>query len=173
MIKKRNKKGQQILGLSFSVIFSIFLMIFFIIIAFIAIKAFLDSKKCAEIGFFRDAFEKQIKKTWNSQKDSFDFKGTLPSNIDYVCFANLTNQRRGEFSDIGFELGVYKERGDSMFLYPTGKSCSMPSHNVKYLDIEDITRSQNPYCIEVKKGIVNLRIEKGFNQRLVSVSRIE
>ena len=58
----KNKKAQGVFGLSFSVIFSIFLIIFFVIIAFIVIKSFLGTQKCAQVALFKDDFQNEIKK---------------------------------------------------------------------------------------------------------------
>ena len=107
-MKKRfikNKKGQEVLGLSFGIIFSIILIVFFIVIAGIVIKSFLGAQDCARLGIFIDRLEKDVDKSWNSPSDSHTFKGDLPSKIDYICFGNLTEASKGEFKDIGYELG--------------------------------------------------------------------
>jgi len=50
-ILPKQKRSQQILGLSFGMIFSIFLIIFFIMIAFIVIKQFLGVQDCTKWEF--------------------------------------------------------------------------------------------------------------------------
>lgn len=168
---KINKKAQQILGMSFSMIFSILLIIFFVVVAFIAINAFLKTKRCAEIGLFVDDFQTEIKRAWNSQKDSFEFKTRLPTNIDYVCFANLSLGLKGPNRDIGEELSIYEVKQANTFFYPAGKACEMTYMTIKYLDLEKIISLENPYCIQVQEGIVKIRVEKKFNERFVSVYR--
>ena len=163
------KKGQVAFGMSFSMIFSILLIIFFIIVAFIAIRAFLRTKDCAQIGIFYEDFETEVKRAWNSQKASFDFKGGLPSKLQYVCFANLSRNAKGEYEDIGRDIGVYQGLGANTFLYPKEKACDMAYKNVKHLDVESITKTVNPYCIPIREGRIDIKIEKRFNEGLVRI----
>ena len=166
---KKNKRG-MIMGMSFGVIFSIILIIFFIMITFIAINAFLNTKDCAKIGIFLDSFQSNVDKAWNSQSDDFKFKGSLPSKLDFICFYDMEDSLKGSYNEIGFELGRYKGTGANFFFYPTGKACNIPRHIIKHVDLELITEKQNPSCIPLEKGIVNLRIKKGFNDRFVTVT---
>jgi len=159
------KKG-QILGLPFSVIFSLFLIIFFIVIAVMVINVLLKTQKCTQVKMFVDDFQPAIDSAWNSQGISDDFKRTLPSNIDYVCFANLS--KKLDDNQISFDISVFEE--DNMFLYPLQKACEIPNHNIKHLDIEKITSLKNPYCIPVENGQIVIQIDKGFNDRFVSIS---
>lgn len=165
----QNKKSQQTLGLSFSVIFSILLIVFFILIAFIAINAFLKTKDCAQIGIFINNFETEINKAWDSQKDSFEFRERIPSKLDYVCFANLSKRIKGEWDYVGEKISIYKGAQATLFFYPPGKACEIPYKNVRHLNIEGVTDSDNPYCIKIEDGVAKIRIEKGFNDALVSV----
>ena len=171
-VRELHKRGQQILGLSFGVIFSIFLIIFFILIAFIVIKEFLNAKDCTLIGIFLDNFKADIKKSWNSQIDSHTFRGNLPSQIKYVCFIDLLKPMKGNFADIGQSLTVYGGKEVNAFFYPTEKACEIPVHNIDHIDIETITRSQNPYCIDVVKGTILIDVEKDLNDPLVKISYV-
>jgi len=166
----RNKKGQGVMGLSFGVIFSIFLIIFFVIIAFIVINSFLKTQKCAQIGIFKDDFQNEIKKAWNSPKQISTFKGRLPSNLDYVCFANLSQQIKGIYNEIGEDISIYEGENANMFLHPIEKTCDIPYHNIRYLDMETIISSRNPYCIEVEKGNIDIEIQKELGDRFVRIS---
>jgi len=148
MKRGKSKKAQNVFGLSFGVIFSILLIIFFIVVAFIAINAFLKTQKCTQIGIFIDDFEVEINKAWNSQSSSFEFQGTLPSNLDSVCFTSQEEK--------------------NLFLSPKAKAC-IPEYNIEHLDIEKITQSQDPYCIDINKGDIDIQIEKGFNDALVGI----
>jgi hypothetical protein len=168
-MKKMQKRGQSTFGMSFQMIFSILLIVFFVVVAFIAIRAFLKTKDCAQVGIFIEDFETEIKKAWNSQKSSFEFKGRLPTKLDYVCFANLSRPVKGEYEDIGWDLGVYQGQGGNTFFFPHEKACGMPFKNVKHLDVESITASKNPYCIPIADGVISFQIEKRFNERLVRV----
>jgi len=166
----KNKRGQGIFGISFGTIFSVILIVFFIVIAFIVIKSFLNTQKCAKIGIFIDNFENDVKDAWNSQSSSFESSGNLPSNIDYVCFANLSENFNGDNFDIENEIGLYQGQNANLFFYPNKNTCNMPYHYIEHLDIGKITALKNPYCIAVKKGQIKIQIEKGFNDALVSLN---
>jgi len=172
-IKKTTKaslrKAQQSIGMSFNVIFSILLIIFFIIIAFIAIKAFLGTKDCTQVGIFLSDFEEEVTNTWNSQENSFLFKRTLPTKVEFVCFADLDKNPKGEYEYVYNEISIYKGNNANLFFYPKSSACKLPYKSVKHLDIESITSSANPKCFPVEKGVVKINIEKDFNERLVRV----
>jgi len=172
MLKKRdervnNKKAQQIMGLPFSVIFSIFLIIFFIVIGIFVVRTFLSSQKCAEIKLFVDDFESAVDSAWNSQGISREFTRNLPSNLELVCFADLS--KRLDDNDIAFDIEVYDPE-DNLFFYPTIKACEIPNHQINHLDIDKITAEKNPYCIPIREGKVVMQIEKELNKRFVGVS---
>jgi len=164
-----SKRSQGVLGLSFSVIFSIFLIIFFVIIAFIVIKSFLGTQRCAQVGIFVEDFQDEIKKAWNSPKQISTFKGRLPSKIEYVCFANLSQSIRGKDAEVGEIISIYEGEDANMFFSPVEYTCDLPYHNIKYLDVEKIISSRNPYCIEVEKGKIDIEIIKELGDRYVGV----
>ena len=166
---QKSKKGQETLGISFGVIFSIILIIFFIVIAFIVIKSFLRTQDCAQIGIFIDKFEADVKRTWNSQFDTHTFKGNLPGSIDYVCFANLTRDVRGEYEQIGFDIGLFEGKEANTFFYPIGKTCEIPYKNIPHLDIEKIAGLKNPNCIPVQSGRIDIVLRKDLNDRFVDI----
>lgn len=169
MIKRPNKKGQETLGIGFGVIFSIILIVFIVVVGIIVIKAFLDSKKCIELGQFDDRFDTFITRTWNSQSYKGQFKGILPGNIDYVCFANLSNSITGKFEDEGYDISLYEGRKANTFFYPTNKACEMPFVQIDHLDLARITQRNNPNCVPVVKGKITLEIDKGLKDRFVNV----
>jgi hypothetical protein len=166
-----SKRSQSVFGMSFGTIFSILLIIFFIIIAFIAIRHFLNLRDCAKIGLFVDDFQEKIDKAWSSQKSGFSFTGSLPSNLDYVCFANFSRPINGNDVErkIGNEISVYKFSEGNMFFYPRENSCNMPYIRIKHINIEEITKIRNPYCIKIESGKIIVEIEKDYNDALVSI----
>lgn len=171
--KGKSKKAEGVFGMGFGMIFSIILIVFFIAVAFIAIKSFLGTQKCAQIGIFKENFQTEIDKTWNSQMSEFEFKARLPTQIKYVCFADLSKPitATGTAGNIGRELGVYQGNIANMFLYPTEPACEMVYHEIEHLDIDKIISSnKNPYCIAVDDGNINIQIKKDFGDKLVIVS---
>jgi len=167
-LKIKNKKAQQILGLSFSTIFSIFLIIFFIIIAIIVINAFLKTQNCSKLGLFLEDFQNEIDIAWNSQKYISQFKSNLPSNIEYVCFVNLSREINNNLEMIR-EAELYAEENSNFFFYPTKNSCEIPAHFLKHLNINQITSVENPYCIAIESKTIEFQIKKELNQALVTI----
>jgi hypothetical protein len=172
MKRGKNKKAQQIVGLSFSTIFSIILIIFILAAAFIAIKSFLGIKKCAQISMFIEDFDNEITNIWNSEGDISKFRRSLPSGIEYVCFANLTKPASGGSfeQDVYLNIGVYEGEGHNMFFYPGEYACDIPSYYIAHLDMERITRTKNPYCIPVADNSVTINLEKKINERYVRLN---
>lgn len=167
-LKIKNKSAQQILGLSFSTIFSIFLIIFFIIIAIIVINSFLNTQNCAKLGLFLEDFQDEINIAWNSEKYVSQFKSNLPSNIEYICFVNLSKEINNNPEMIR-EAELYAEENSNFFFYPTKNSCEMPAHFLKHLNINQIISLKNPYCIAIKSKTIEFQIKKEMNQALVTI----
>jgi hypothetical protein len=165
----KSKRSQETLGIGFGVIFSIILIVFFLVVAGIVINSFLHTQKCAQLGIFIDRFGSSVDRTWNSQTFSGEFEGILPGSIDYVCFGNLSNSLKGEFKDEGFDIAVYEGQRANTYFYPTNKACEMPYSQINHLDVEKITKINNPNCVPVVKGKIVIDIEKGLNDRFVNV----
>ncbi|VVB78396.1 Uncharacterised protein [uncultured archaeon] len=167
----QNKKAEGPMGMSFSMIFSIILIIFFVIVAFMAIRYFLKLQACTQIGDFVGEFQTKTTEAWNSQKADYELKKVLPSGIEYVCFADLSDNLRGENRRILDELEFFQGGVDAnMFFYPKEKACEMPAQKIKHLDMAKLTKSKNPYCIEVVNGKVDIKIQKDFLDELVTIS---
>jgi hypothetical protein len=173
---KLNKKSQQVLGMSFGVIFSILLIIFFIVIAIIVINSFLSSKNCVQVGLFVDNLDEDIKRAWNSQHDLHTFEGNLPSGIEYVCFANLSGNYNGDsdkvLEEIWRQVTLFEGEEYNMFFYPAKKTCDMANHKISHLDVGKITDKKNPFCIQTKSGKISFEVEKKSNSRLVEIRKI-
>jgi hypothetical protein len=162
------KKRGQLFGMPFTTIFSIFLIAIFIVVAFFAIKYFLNIRRCSEMGLFTDDFQNEITSAWQSPSSYKTFIRSLPSGIEYVCFADLSK----EADAVGVEREIYQElkrNADytvNLFFYPRKKAC------IPYANIEHINMTMsNPYCFPVENGKVEIKIEKEFYDPLVKVSR--
>lgn len=158
-----NKKAQQTMGMPFGMIFAIFLIIVFVIAAFMAAKHFLSIGEAASIGMFYDEFEKAVNDAVRGQESDREFNINLPSDIDQVCFANLSAQ----ITNPGIEYNAirnYDVYDANVFLIPPEKAENMQWKKVERLNVSRITKTQNPYCVDVDVGF---RIKKGFYDRLV------
>ena len=170
-MKKKSCKAQGVFGMSFAVIFSIILIIFILVVAGIAINHFLGLRDCAQIGMFIEDLQKDIDDAWSSQQFSDDdAEYILPGNIEYVCFANLSNSRSsGDLENMIYsDISLYENSNGNMFFYPRENACDMPYINMKHIDLNKITELKNPKCFENDEKIV-IEIEKGFTDALVNL----
>lgn len=160
----KKRKAQQLMGMPFGMMFAIFLIIVFIVIAFIAVNYFLDFGRCAGVGQFWDNFEDKVDEAYFSQESQFMFDIKLPSGINKICFANLsasiTNQLDYEYLD----NYIYEDA--NVFLLPFTKACDMEYRQIDRLNIQEITKNKNPYCVDIEQG---LKVSKGFYDKFVIV----
>jgi hypothetical protein len=162
-----NKKGQQMMGMSFGVIFAIFLIIVFIAIAFIAVGGFLDMGRSASVGAFYTEVQESVDNAMRSQSSETRFNINLPSGIKRICFANLSD----DITVIGddFEhIRDYDIFDANLFLIPPEKSENMPWRFIEKINVTKTTEKENPYCVNVEYGF---KINKGFYDKLVWISR--
>lgn len=159
--------------MGFGMIFSILLMIFFIIVAFIVIRSFLQSRDCTQIAIFINDLQTEVDKAWNSQSSDFPFERIIPSSLQYVCFADLGKSITGEFKDIGDDISIYKDYSSNMYLYPKEKACKLSRISMKHMDIEGMIIKNNPHCIKISNGRIKMKVVKDFKDRLVRVQPIE
>lgn len=147
------------MDLPFGLIFSIFLIVVFIVIAFIAVKYFLNTGKCAEVGTFYRDLEEKVNVVWKSTETETSFKISLPSGITKICFANTTG--RFYSNDI-----LSYDAEDNLFLIPSSNACNLGNREIPHIDITKITAVKNPYCINNGES---MRIKKEIYSKLVLI----
>jgi len=166
----KDKKASEVIGMSFSTIFSIILIVFFIISAFIGIKAFLNYQKCAQIGLYKDDFQSEINTARNAFTAVTRFNQTLPTGIEYVCVVNTTDIVRNA-SNVEQSIMQYIQDssfrvGDNLFFYAPDKDYCTKWTTIKYVDLS----SHNPICTKVIHGIASFKIERKYEGNLVTLS---
>jgi hypothetical protein len=168
-MNKGNKKAQEIFGLSFGMIFSIILIIFFVVVAGIAIKHFYSTMNCGKVGIFINDLQDEVDGVWNAEEHLSTFNGVLPSGVEQVCFSDTKTTKGfyGPDKDIGIDIDIYPD--DNLFLIPLNKACDMGEVNVKHINITAIISRYNPYCLPVKNGKVKMVVEKNSNEALVRI----
>jgi len=167
--KGREKKAQEIFGLSFGMIFAVILIIFFVIIAIIVIEKLICMRDCAKTGIFFSELNNKVKDAFNSGDMTSNYSIDLPSNVEAVCFANLTEDFKGTNKAIGEELATYNTE-DNLFLYaPKNTCCNFISYNIQHLDLEKITASENPFCIKLTRGKGDLIVDIQGGEHFVSI----
>ena len=158
------KRGQQMMGMSFGMIFAIFMIVIFIVIAFIAINSVLGISCASQIGLFYEDFQDSIDDAWAGQYTEKTFKVNLCKEIKKVCFADFNSDitNPNEYSEIK-DYDVYKA---NTFLVPIDEAEGIGYKNINRLDISKTILSENPHCVNVEDGI---KIKKGDNDRLITI----
>ena len=169
-VRIKDNRAQQILGMSFGTIFSILLIIAFIVVAVIVIKTFLNTGNCASIGVFKDNLQSEINRAWNSDSAKFNFSASLPSGIEYVCFGilNQTITTGNIEKKVYADFKAYTVANYNFFLYPRKKACKLGMHKLEHIDISWITSTKNPYCIATN-GKAEMYIALDFDSALVKI----
>jgi hypothetical protein len=160
------KRGQQAVGMSFGMIFAIFLIIVFIVIAGIAVKSFISIGDSARVGMFYSDLQQAIDYAVQSQESDSDFDISLPSGIEKVCFGDLSERisNPGEDYDLIRDFDFYEEA--NIFLVPPQEASGMEWETIERINVTKIIAVQNPYCVDVDNG---LKIKKEFYDRFAVV----
>jgi len=161
----KNKRGQHTMGLPFGVIFAIFLIVVFVVIAFIAVGYFLDIGRSSSVGMFYRDFQDAVDDAMMGQFEESLFEIDLPSDIESVCFANLSV----EITNIGVEYEAirnYDVYDANVFLVPPEYAQNMQWNLIDGLNVSKVTIEENPYCVDVDDGFI---VKKGFYDKLVWV----
>lgn len=160
-----NNKGQETMGLPFSLIFAIFLIIVFVVIAFIAISQFLNWGNSSNVGLFYKELQEKVDEAWSGQSSESKFTIDLPSGITEVCFANLTQPITGSLSEYQM-IKNYDVYDANTFLIPPENAEDMEWKLIKHLNISKMTEKSNPYCVDVSQ---DLMIKKGFYDKSIII----
>ncbi|MEK6848647.1 MAG: hypothetical protein AABX65_03370, partial [Nanoarchaeota archaeon] len=137
------KNGQ--FEISFGMLFSIILIIAFIAVAIYATMFFLGFGKCTDVGLFKQYLQEDIDKAWKSDENNFVFSNELAKEISHVCFADFSQQGRGEFKDIYEEAKRGVKENYNIFFWPYKSGCKdIRGFEMLHLDIKDITKTNNP-----------------------------
>ncbi|MFH0711771.1 MAG: hypothetical protein V1889_01300 [archaeon] len=160
-----NKKGQHIMGMPFEIIFAIFLIVVFVVIAFIAVGYFLDIGRSSSVGMFYRDFQAVVDDAMRGQFEESSFEIDLPSEIKEVCFANLS----AEITNPGAEYEAIKNYDvyeANVFLVPPEYAQNMQWKLIDRINVSKITQNKNPYCVDADGEIV---IKKGFYDKYVQI----
>jgi hypothetical protein len=163
------KKGD--FSISFGMIFSIILIIIFIIFAFWAIQKFLGIQNSAEAGKFVGDLQADIDKIWKGSEGSQQQEYFIPSKVKYVCFADYISDARGKNLNFFKDLNPAFNGEENLFFFPIGSANGLDSVTLKHIDLGNTTAVDNPLCFDNIKGKVHLTIKKSFGEALVRIVR--
>lgn len=167
-----NKRKAQTMHLPFGFIFSLILIVIFIVIAFYAISYFIGIQKCGAIGSFTSEFREKVSDIWKEDAAKTSFSQNMPNVIEYVCFANLSidkdltglnSQERQIASQLWNEIYIHRRKNANMFLIPLKKACDFEFLFIEKLDIS----GTNPKCFKNINGKISIPLIKNFGEAFV------
>lgn len=152
------------LELSFSMIFSIIIIISIIAVSFYAIGKFLEVKDCGEQASFYEEFQQRINRAWSSEIVKDTYVGRISGGVDKICLGELSQATNSEEYE---ELKSYRASGGNVFLYPPSKACEgFVTQQIEHLGFAH----QGIKCFDVENGKVSIPISKTSTDALVMVS---
>jgi len=157
-IKFSRKRGQ--LQLSFSIIFSIILIIAFVGIAIYAIMTFLSWGNCGQIGIYYSGLQGRVNTIWNEGGIANTlFADRVPAGVEKVCFGNLSQGAAQRSREEQLFFQKYIRYGGNIFIYPPSKACdqALATKTLEHARMDEF------FCVPVQSGKieVRLRYEKG------------
>lgn len=158
MMKKR---GQM--QMSFTMIFSIILIIATIGIAVYVISQFFIRGECTKTQIFYDDLRNKIEGIYRSASAKEKYIANVPSGIELLCFGE-PDKINGEYTEVARELRRYSGNEKNAFLYPI-KSCGSFSGAQK---IENV-KIDKSFCIKVVERKVSINLQKESNEPLVKI----
>jgi hypothetical protein len=164
------KKGQT--ELSFGMIFSIILIIVFLVLGFYIITSFLDLSKDLSLETFGKDLQDDVNRMWKTSKGSWSPEDgyLMSSDVDKVCFVDLGSSAKGSDSEIYDEIKSSRaNRYSQMLVYYPLKENSYTVKEIEHLNFEETTSSNNPFCIDVNRDKVHLTIKKELYEQSVVI----
>lgn len=157
--------------MSFGMIFSVILIIIFIAFAFYVIKTLIDGNEKNLIMLFINDLRHDIDSAWKGTQSSQEIIYNLPKKIEYVCFVDYNSREKGANRGFYRELERFYYGSENLIFYPGGSFEELSSVEIEDINIEKITESENPFCIENIDGRVKMTIKKNFGEELVLIER--
>ena len=168
-MKERNEKRAQI-DLSFGMIFSIILIICFVVFAFYVINNLLRTKGTTEAAIFAGDLQDKVNEFWTSSGGSETTSFNVPQKTEKICFIDFSSPSTIS-SEIYEEFERISEKENDLIFYPRDSAKGFNSVKIDNINLEQITATENPYCIPTKDSKVTLKIKKDFNEKLVMITR--
>lgn len=165
---KGKKRGQ--FQLSYGMIFSIILIVCFIVVAFIAINFFLKMGCSSdEVNLIKN-FQDKVDEIWSGGGiEGYTFREIIGENcgIKEICFYNSGKDYTTSEVDYMFMTKTDSSgKEHNFYLYPQRKA-KIPSVYIKHINIENLAK--NPYCIKIEEGKIEIKLNKGIRESLVNI----
>lgn len=149
-----HQRGQ--IQLSFTMIFSLFMIIITVVVAFYVIQNFIGTSECIKVQLFYEDLEKEVDNVWRSSKAQIVFNGALSSDISSVCFGSPGELSPEKYSEQYRALRRYVGLEGNVFLFPPLRKCdsNLLSHTVSHAQVP------TSFCAEVKENKVSVTLVK-------------
>src|SRR3989338_1313030 len=159
MKRGRILKRHGAMELSFGMIFSVILIVIFLALAFYAIKKVLDTQNFIKINTAIDHLQEQIDDMHENSGGNYESpsEATFPSSIKNVCFIDYNC---GSTSS----RGCLRGRGS-----PEKSSEGIDSMHIENINLEEITKTTNPYCIDTIDGKLKVTLKRIEGSSLIIV----
>jgi len=132
--------------LSFGMIFSIILIIVFLVVAFYAIQKFIVLQKDITYKQFISDFQDDVDKMWKGSPGSQIQEYLLPASITSICFVDAQPYNmKANYKNKYFE------------------------ETINHLNIVNTTKGQNQICIEPNDSKLRLILQKKNSDPLVTI----
>lgn len=150
---RKSKKG-EIFGMSFTMIFSIILIVFFLIAAFQGIKFLLNYQKQLQLNLFVKDMQTKIDQAWKcGYRCTLLFNQSI--NFDYACFIDFSSPIKGYTSSDKLIYDKIKQdsytASHNLYLYSEDK---LESFSLSHLKI-----TKNPICFKSSKDKFSIKFE--------------
>ncbi|MBI3334414.1 hypothetical protein HYZ97_02920 [Candidatus Pacearchaeota archaeon] len=149
------KEGQ--IQMSFTMIFSIIIIIATVALAFYFIQKFLETGECVSTRLFKKDLQDSIDRVWRAPAQSQQpFTQKLPSGVKQVCFGDYRDAEA--YPDIQEQYALYARDGDNFFIYPAEKACggSVARQEILHLSLTN----HSFFCIPAEDGKITMTLSK-------------
>jgi hypothetical protein len=164
-----DKRGQM--KLSFGMIFSILLIIIFVVFAFYVIKTFLGWQSELNYKSFAEELQDDVDRIWKSSASSQPITYRLSEEIYYVCFIDENSPGIGTSSSIYNDIKRNLNYGEDNLVLAKKGFTEHQSFEIERIDLLKMTSSENPFCFLNIDGGVDMVLQKEISDSLVNLKR--
>ena len=150
-------------------------------LAFYAIIKVLNTQKFIKVNTSIKDFQDDINDMHKNSGGNYDSLGeySFPKGIDKICFIDyncgVTSGRgcvRGRGStEIYSTMGFYSGDGQNMYFYPEKSSVGVDSVTMDNINLDEITKTTNPYCIDTVDGKLSVTLNRVEGSSLVIIKK--
>lgn len=154
--------------ISFGMIFSIILIVIFIGFAIYVIIKFLDFGESNRAVVFMNELQEDIDKMWAGSGGQETREYSLPKETEKICFVDFSSPANNLLEEYS-EFELVSQGKNNLFLYPLSSGRGFDSKQIINIDLDKITKTRNPYCIDSARSKITIEISKDFKETLVSL----